>query len=171
MTTEWKTAQQLLSLGYSESRVEQHFSGLYEKIQQYIRNQHDFLIWCIFSWQKSKTYLPLSIPLKNCVNEARLVQRSMISGPYFVKGGGSSVQSDELCASVGGGPTDLWNTELRVRFSKYGALIILRCTWNDVFSHILNWSFFGETSVRSLQKIGTREKRVRWFQKSRQFLV
>ena len=123
----------------------------------------------MFSWQKAKTFSPLSIRLKNYVNESCLVQRSMIRGPYFVKGGGSSVQLDELCASVSGGLTDLRNTELRVRFSKYGALIILRSTWNDSFYQILNWSFFGETSLRFLQKIGAQEKTVRWFQKSRSF--
>ena len=127
MTTESKTARQLLSLGCSESRSEQHFSGLDGNIRQYIRNQHDFLTLGTFSWQKAKTFLPFSIRLKNYVNGGCLVQRSMKSKPYFVKGGGSSVRLDELCASVGGGPTDLWNTELRVRFSKYGALIILRC--------------------------------------------
>ena len=62
----------------------------------------------------------------------------MISGPYFVKGALSSVQSDEVCPSVGGSLTDLWNTELRARFSKYGALIVLRYARNDVFTNALN---------------------------------
>ena len=92
MTTEPEPVQRAVFVGCSENPSEQRFSGLFDNSRYNNRNQHEFLTQDVFFWQKVRITSSFTIRLKNYVNQKLIVQRSMISEPYYEKGTRSSGQ-------------------------------------------------------------------------------
>ena len=100
MTTEPEPVQRAVFVGCSENPSEQRFSGLFDNSRYNNRNQHEFLTQDVFFWQKVRITSSFTIRLKNYVNQKLIVQRSMISEPYYEKGTRSSGQVGSSGASV-----------------------------------------------------------------------